>query len=151
MESRRRLHVKCTYVKELEKVKEWKDSVLTQMSKIAHLRPNFFNDVVYHVAVADGYVKLPVDGIYQFKSDNTRVWINGRLVVDNDNKPQIHSTTGRMLALRAGLYPIKIEQISNFIGGWNSQHRNSGNVSFKLSSDKKWTAIDGELMFREVK
>ena len=143
--------VKCTYVKELENIKEWKDSVLTQMPKIAHLRPNFFNNVVYHVAVADGYVKLPVDGIYQFKSDNTRVWINGKLVVDNDNKPQIHSTSGRMLALRAGLYPIKVEQISNFIGGWNAQHRNSGNVSFKLNTDKKWTAINGELMVREAK
>lgn len=142
--------VKCTYAKELESVKEWKDSILTSMCEIAHLRPNFFRNVVYHVAVTEGYVKLPADGIYQFKSNNTRVWINGRLVVDNDNKPQIHSTTSRMLALRAGIYPIKVEQISNFIGGWNAQHRNSRNVSFKLDSDKKWTAIDGELMVREV-
>ena len=141
--------VKCTYAKELADVKEWKDSLLTDLRKIAHLRPNFFHDVVYHVAVADGFVKLDKDGIYQFKSDNTRVWINDKLVVDNDNKPQIHSTTGRMLALRAGLYPIKVEQISNFIGGWNAQHRNSGNVSFKLTTDKKWTAINGDLMVRE--
>lgn len=129
--------VKCTYARELKNVKVWKDSVLTVMGKIAHLRPDFFRNVVYHVAVAEGYVKLSTDGIYQFRSDNTRVWINGKLVVDNDNKPQIHSTTGRMLALRAGLYPIKVEQISNFIGGWNAQHRNSGNVSFKLTTDKK--------------
>ena len=142
--------VKCTYAKELENVKEWKDSVLTSMGKIARLRPNFFRNVVYHVAVAEGYVKLSTDGIYQFKSDNTRVWINGKLVVDNDNKPQIHSTTGRMLALHAGMYPIKVEEISNFIGGWNAQHRNSGSVSFKLTTDEKWTAIDGDLMIREV-
>ena len=141
--------VKCTYAKELADVKEWKDSVLTNMAKIAHLRPNFYRDVVYHVAVADGFVKLDREGIYQFKSDNTRVWINGKLVVDNDNKPQIHSTTGRMLALRPGIYPIKVEQISNFIGGWNAQHRNSGNVSFKLTTDKQWTAINGNLMMRE--
>ena len=141
--------VKCTYAKELADVKEWKDSVITDMAKIAHLRPNFFHDVVYYVAVANGFVKLDKEGIYQFKSDNTRVWVNGTLVVDNDNKPQIHSTTGRMLALRPGIYPIKVEQISNFIGGWNAQHRNSGNVSFKLTTDKKWTAINGELMIRE--
>ena len=68
-----------------------------------------------------------------------------------DNKPQINSTTGRMLTLRAGLYPIKVEQISNFIGGWDAQHRNTGNVFFKLTSDKKWTAISGQLMLRELK
>ena len=141
--------VKCMYAKEIAGIKEWKDSVLTDMSKIAHLRPNFYHNVDYHVAIADGYVKLDREGIYQFKSDNTRVWINGKLVVDNDNKPQIHSTTGRMLALRAGTYPIKVEQISNFIGGWNAQHRNSGNVSFKLTTDSKWTAINGDLMIRE--
>lgn len=141
--------VKCTYAKEIAGIKDWKDSILTDMKKIAHLRPNFYHDVDYHVAVAEGYVKLPADGIYQFKSNNTRVWINGKLVVDNDNKPQIHSTTGRMLALRAGLYPIKVEQISNFIGGWNAQHRNNGNVSFKLATDEKWTDINGDLMVRE--
>ena len=143
--------VKCTYAKELENVKEWKDSVLTDMNRIAHLRPNFFHDVVYHVAVADGFVQLPADGVYQFKSNNTRVWINSKLVVDNDNKPQIHSTTGRMLTLRKGLYPIKVEQISNFIGGWNAQHRNKGSVSFKLVNDKKWTDINGNLMFKDDK
>ena len=141
--------VKCTYAKEIAGISEWKDSVLTDLRKIAHLRPNFFRDVDYHVAVADGFVKLEKDGIYLFKSDNTRVWINGKIVVDNDNKPQINSKNGRMLALRAGVYPIKVEQISNFIGGWNSQHRNTGNVSFKLTTEAKWTAINGQMMTRE--
>ena len=141
--------VKCTYAKELENVKEWKDSLLTAVHQIAHLRPNFYHDVVYHVAVAEGFVQIPSDGVFQFKSDNTRVWMNGELVVDNDNKPQIHSTTGKMMALRKGLYPIKIEQISNFIGGWNAQHRNKGHVSFKLSTDKKWTTISSDMIFHE--
>ena len=142
---------KCLYVKELENIKEWKDSTLTKMSSIAHLRPNFFSNVVYHVAVADGFVQIPADGVYFFKSDNTRVWLNEKIVVDNDGKPQIHSQGGRAVALRKGLYPIKVEQISNFIGGWNAQHRNSGNVSFKLTTDKKWTTITPDIMFREQK
>ena len=140
----------CTYSHEMEHITNWKDSVLTDLNQIAHLRPNFFHNVDYHVAVAEGYVDLPEDGVYQFKSNNTRVWLNDQLVVDNDNKPQIHSTTGRMLALRAGRYPFKVEQISNFIGGWNAQHRNKGNVSFKLYQVPQWTDFNGDLLLREA-
>ena len=130
--------VKCMKLAELADVKEWKDSVLTDAKQIARLRPNFFRDVVYHVAVGEGLIEIPEDGVYFFKSDNSRVWIGNRMAVDNDGKPQVNSKYGRSIALRKGVHALKIEQISNFLGGWNAQHRNSGNVFVKRD---KWEPL----------
>ena len=130
--------VKCMKLAELAQVKEWKDSVITEVRDIAHLRPNFFRNVVYHVAIGEGLIEIPADGVYFFKSDNSRVWIGDRLAVDNDDKPQVNSKYGRSIALRKGIHKMKIEQISNFIGGWNAQHRNSGNVFIKQG---KWQPV----------
>jgi len=137
---------KCLSVSELSDLKTWKDSTLTDLKAIAHLRPNFYSNVVYYAAIAQGFVQIPEDGIYQFKSDNTRVWINGAIAADNDGKPQVNSRYDRSMALHRGWYPIKVEQISNFIGGWNSQHRNTGNVYFKKSDKKEWERITPELI-----
>lgn len=132
---------KCMMAAELEKVDSWRDSTLTNIRAIAHLRPNFYKNVVYHVAVADGLAYIPEDGVYQFRSDNTRVWVGGKMAVDNDGKPQVNSKYGRGLALRKGWHTFKVEQISNFIGGWNSQQRNYGNVSYKKQSGGEWHEI----------
>lgn len=137
---------KCMYAKELEDIKQWKDSVITTINVISRLRPNFFTDVFYYVAVADGYMYVEEDGIYYFRSDNSRVWIGDNLVVDNDGKPQVNSKSGRSLALRKGWHILKVEQISNFIGGWNSQHRNDGSISIRKSDEKSWKQIgEGQL------
>lgn len=137
---------RCLYASELEKVTAWKDSVSNNLEVIARLRPNRFSDVAYYAAVAEGYVYIGEEGVYEFTSNDTRVWVAGRLAVDNDGKPQINSKYGRCLALKKGWHSLKVEQISNFIGGWNSQHRNNGAVSMRKYGEKKWTRMGKELI-----
>lgn len=134
---------RCLYAKELDDVKEWKDSTLTAIEPIVKLRTNKYGNVEFYVAIANGYVYIPKDDIYEFRSNNTRVWVGDYLVVDNDDKPQVNSKYGKSLALKQGWHPIKIEQISNFIGGWNSQQRNNGAVSIRGYSDNTWKSISG--------
>ena len=98
-------------------------------------------NVEFYVAVAEGYFFVPEDAIYEFSSNNTRITGGGNVVVDNDGKPQVNSRYGKSMALKKGWHKIKIEQISNFIGGWNSQHRNSGAVMMRKYGDEKWTDI----------
>lgn len=132
---------RCMYISELSEVKEWKDSVLTSIEPIARLRTNRYMNVEFYVAVAEGYFFVPEDAIYEFSSNNTRITVGDYVAVDNDGKPQVNSRYGKSMALKKGWHKIKIEQISNFIGGWNSQHRNSGAVMMRKYGDEKWTDI----------
>ena len=135
---------RCLYVSQLDDVRDWKDSVLTSIEPIVKLRKNKYSGVEFYVAVAEGYFYVPEDGIYEFSSNNTRITIGGKLAVDNDGKPQINSKYGRSLALRKGWHSIKVEQISNFIGGWNSQQRNDGAVRFRKYGEQAWTRITAD-------
>ena len=135
---------RCLYVSQLNDVRDWKDSVLTSIEPIVKLRKNKYSGVEFYVAVAEGYFYVPEDGIYEFSSNNTRITIGGKLAVDNDGKPQVNSKYGRSLALRKGWHSIKVEQISNFIGGWNSQQRNDGAVRFRKYGEQAWTRITAD-------
>ena len=135
---------RCLYVSEMADVKEWKDSILTSIEPIVKLRKNKYSGVEFYVAVADGYFYVPEDGIYEFSSNNTRITVGGKLAVDNDGKPQINSKYGRSLALCKGWHSIKVEQISNFIGGWNSQQRNDGAVRFRKYGEQVWKRITAD-------
>ena len=135
---------RCLYVSEMADVKEWKDSILTSIEPIVKLRKNKYSGVEFYVAVADGYFYVPEDGIYEFSSNNTRITVGGKLAVDNDGKPQINSKYGRSLALCKGWHSIKVEQISNFIGGWNSQQRNDGAVRFRKYGEQAWKRITAD-------
>lgn len=137
---------RCLYATEINRITTWKDSILTTIDPIARLRKNKYANVEFYVAVAEGFVYIKEDGIYEFRSNNTRVWIRDRMAVDNDGKPQVNSKGGYSLALKKGWHPIKVEQISNSIGGWNSSHRNDGSVSFRKEGETDWTKITADLL-----
>jgi len=129
------------HASELKNITQWKDSTLLAIEPISRLRPHPLKDVVFYAAIATGFVNIESEGVYTFSSNNTRVWIDGRLAVDNDGRPQVNSKWGYSLALKKGWHAIKIEQISNSIGGWNSQHRNSGEVLLRKYDEKKYRKI----------
>ncbi len=57
-----------------------------------------------------GYLRVPADGVYRFSTrsdDGSRLWIGGRLVVDNDGLHSPHEESG-VIALAAGLHPITV-------------------------------------------
>jgi len=61
--------------------------------------------------VFDGYLDVPVDGLYTFSlrsDDGSRLFVHGRLTVNRDGLSHYDPTEGR-LALRAGLHPIRVE------------------------------------------
>ena len=132
---------RCLYMEQLEQVKDWKDSVLMAIEPIAKLRSNKYSGVEFYVAVADGFLYVKEDGIYEFMSNNTRATVDNKTVVDNDGKPQVNSKYGRSLALKKGWHSLKVEQISNFIGGWNSQHRNNGTVMYRKYGEDNWVRV----------
>lgn len=135
---------RCLYACEIKDITLWKDSVISDIESLVKLRKNKYNNVEFYVAEANGFMYIAEDGIYEFTTNNTRLWINNKLVVDNDGKPQINSKYGRSLALRKGWHSIKVLEITNFIGGWSAQHRNNGSVSYRKSGEKDWIKISGK-------
>jgi alpha-L-fucosidase len=66
----------------------------------------------------EGFVDIPADGIYTFytrSDDGSRLYLGGRLVVDNDG---LHGMTEKQghVPLAAGLHPIRVEYF-NATGG----------------------------------
>ena len=101
---------RCLTLKELDAQTEWKDSVLTRVEHIAHLRPNQFANVEFYVAKAKGYIYIPENGIYEFRSNNTQVTVDNITAVDNEGKPQVNSTGGHSLALCKGWHLCQVKQ-----------------------------------------
>ncbi len=59
----------------------------------------------------DGFVRVPKDGLYWFATesdDGSRMFVAGRLVVDNDNLHAARRSMGP-LRLKAGIYPLRVD------------------------------------------
>ena len=64
-----------------------------------------------YALVFTGFVEVPADGVWRFgatSDDGSRVWIDGRLVVDNDG---LHGAVGKtgMRRLASGLHALRVE------------------------------------------
>lgn len=92
---------------------------LPEFSKLVPVRegnmPNFGlppqRALVNYGATYSGYVKIPEDGVYTFytaSDDGSRLFIDNRLVVDNDQLHGVIQKSG-VVPLAAGYHSIKVE------------------------------------------
>jgi len=97
------------------------DSVITDLRAIRSLThvPTSVRNVKNYAAVAEGYVSVPADGIYEFSSNNMQVYIDGKLQIDNSRVYAPRDTRENVeLALAHGLHRIKVVFIGGIFGGW---------------------------------
>lgn len=69
-----------------------------------------------------GFIEVPVDGIYTFytsSDDNSKLYINGTVVVNNDYLQPATERSG-VVGLKAGKHPIKIEYLEYAVGDFLS-------------------------------
>ena len=67
-----------------------------------------------------GFVRVPAAGVYRFSTasdDGSALWIGDTLVVDNDTPHSLLEKSG-VVALEAGLHPIRVEYFEN-TGGFD--------------------------------
>ena len=80
--------------------------------------------VEQYAAIAEGYVQIDETGVYYISSNNNEVWIDGRLVIDNNDEVTRYSRRDNCLVLEAGLHEVKIVFLGHIIGGvpsnWDS-------------------------------
>src|SRR5262249_20966673 len=69
-----------------------------------------------------GYIRIPADRVYRFwtkSDDGSRLFIDDRMVVENDGLHSLHEESG-VAALAAGLHPITVTFFEN-TGGFDLQ------------------------------
>ena len=80
-------------------------------------------------------------GVYRFSSDCDRVWIDGKLLIDNSEEPvKRYSSHDAELALAKGTHSVRVLYIFNVKGGWNPL-RNKSDVQIRKSGDTEWKYI----------
>ena len=135
---------------ELARAKDWSYKTIQKLSEIrsqTHVPGNVRN-VEHYGAIAYGYLDIPQDGVYYFSSNNTAVWIDGRLIVNNDDElVKRYSRNDGSCALKKGLHAIRVMFLGHIGGGWPT-YWDSGNVLIRYEHEPKFKIIAPDMLFR---
>ncbi len=97
-------------------------------------------------AIAEGYLAIPEDGVYLFRTNNNQLYIDGQLIVDNDGEVKRFSRQSGTIALAKGLHRIKIVYLGHILGGWPTSW-DSGEVTFQHMGSKKTEKVTPQILF----
>jgi len=107
--------------------------------------PADVRNVRNYVAVAEGYLRIPADGVYEFSSCNNQVYIDGRLQIDNSHVAAPRDTRENVeLALAKGLHKFKVVFIGGIFGGWPT-YWSDGSVKIRPVGGS-WHKIAGDML-----
>lgn len=86
-------------------------------------------------AIAEGYIDIPENGIYEFSSDNNQVWLDGNLIIENPTTRAARFSPNKIqIALAKGQHSIKAVFLGGIWAGWPT-YWNDGKVHFKKIRD----------------
>jgi len=125
-----------TFIKaeDIRNVTQWNDSIITDPKlQFDFTKPS--------AAVFTGYIEVPADGVYSFSSELDQVWIDGRLIINNDGQVRHYSQNDGSIALAKGKHALKAVFLNNIIGGWPSAWSRIS-ISVRNASDKDFVPVD---------
>ena len=130
---------------ELDGITEWKQKVVKTLEEIPHQVPTTedMRNIPHYGAIAEGLINIPADGIYYISSNYDQVWIDGKLVNNNEGQVKRYSRADTSMALAAGWHQLKVVFLGNIIGGWPSQW-DSGRISLREAGQEQFTPIAAE-------
>ncbi len=139
-----------TYFKssELDNAKDWKKMNIKELKEIRSQveSSESMRGVEQYSAIATGYINIPEDGVYYFSSENEQVWIDGKLLINNEGEVKRFSRKDSSMALAKGLHEIKVIFLGHIMGGWPSMW-NDGSVKIKKAGEKNFAYVTGEQLF----
>lgn len=101
-----------------------------------------------YAAIAEGYINIPEDGVYYLSSRFEQVWIDNKLVINNEGDVKASTTNDSSVALAKGLHPIKIVFLSNIIGGWPSWWSKTS-IEMRKDSEQQFTEVDDSKYYKQ--
>lgn len=128
----------------------WKESIAKSLRDLRSVVKSTedMRGVKQYSAVGDGFVKIDEDGVYYFSSNNTEVWIDGKLLIDNNNEVKRFSRHDKSVALAKGFHEIKVVFLGHIIGGWPSLW-DSAEVSMRKADSPDFINIGPEMLFHQ--
>ncbi len=97
-------------------------------------------DENYNV-VLSGYIDIPEDGIYFINTLAVQLWLDGKLLISNENTVVRQSHADSSIALAKGLHEIKMIKLSGIIGGWAPMW-NQLFIKMRKSGEPHFTLLD---------
>lgn len=97
-------------------------------------------------SVAEGYINLENDGVYEFYSNYEQLYIDGKLLIDNTGMINKFSRKNTTVALEKGMHKIKIVYFDIVRGGFPS-FWDDGQIYFRLWGGEKQMPIDEKMIF----
>ena len=123
---------------------EWTDNgTITNLNKMKVSQPDdaaTLRGANNYGAVAEGFINVPEDGVYYLSSRMEQVWIDNKLVINNEGAVKAGTNSDNAVALAKGLHPVKFVYLCNIVGGWPSWWSNL-NLEMRKDNQKKFTAV----------
>lgn len=100
-----------------------------------------------YAAIAKGYINIPEDGVYYLSSRFEQVWIDNKLVINNEGDVKASTLNDSSVALAKGLHPIRIVFLSNIVGGWPSWWSKTS-IEIRKDSEQLFKEVDNSFYFK---
>ena len=126
--------------KDITKLRE----ISAQSATDAHMRT-----VEQYAAVAEGFVRIDSTDVYYISSNNDEVWIDGKLVIDNNDEVKRYSRRDNCLVLEGGLHQVKIVFLGHILGGVPSNW-DSAAIALRAKDDTSFRNIPDNAFFRAL-
>jgi hexosaminidase len=95
----------------------------------------------FYSVVLTGHFDVPENGVYDFSTAVDGLWIDGKLLIDNEGTVRKNVKSGKSIALAKGYHTIKVVRLGNIIGGWPSQW-DSVSVLWKKTDQQKYRYLN---------
>lgn len=122
------------------------DSIAPRLESVRTLEkvPASVRNVKNYAATAECLVDIPEDGIYEFFTLNSALWLDGEMLVDNRALfiPR-SSSNGTQIALKAGKHALKTLFVGGIFNGWPS-YWDAANVRYRKQGATEFTDIKPE-------
>lgn len=100
-----------------------------------------------YAAIAEGYINIPEDDVYYLSSRFEQVWIDNKLVINNEGDVKASTLNDSSVALAKGLHPIRIVFLSNIVGGWPSWWSKTS-IEIRKDSEQLFKEVDNSFYFK---
>ncbi|MDP4184854.1 MAG: family 20 glycosylhydrolase [Bacteroidota bacterium] len=120
-------------VAELDKVSNWE-------TKLVPVLAQKFSCEDPSAHIFTGFIDIPTDGVYFFNSDVDQVWIDAKLIVNNDGEVKRFSRHDGSIALAKGKHEFKVVYLNNIVGGWPAEW-NGIKVNFRKADKPEFEKI----------
>lgn len=127
-------------VADIEDVTKWEKINVPEVSKVNKL----FDETISATGILEGFINVPKTAIYRFSTNVDQLYIDNKLLINNDGEVKKFSRNDAMISLVAGWHPVKIIYLDNIIGGYPVNWEGV-RITYKLKADQEYQLVTDDM------